>query len=297
MADLEDLGYLQAQHASAGRFPTEAGLKMFVSGLLEVGRITSDERAQLDALGQQKGRSVDSMLDDAVKALSGLSRCAGLVVAPQLDAEIKHVEFVALGNGQALAVIVNASGEVENRVLDLPPGLPPSVLQEASNFLNARLANRTFSQAKQAIYTDLETQKGQLDALASKVVKQGLATWSGNGPDDGQLIVHGQVHLLDDISAQADLARVRDLFAALETKERVLRVLDLLNGAEGVQIFIGADNDLFTMAGCSMIVAPYQNSRQEIVGALGVIGPTRINYARIIPMVDYTARVISRLLG
>lgn len=296
MADLEHEGLLYAPHTSAGRLPTEIGLRMFVNGLLEVGAIDTDERTRIEAQCQSAGRSLETMLEEAIGVLSGLSRCAGLVVAPKTDAAIKHIEFVHLGPGRALVVIVAANGVVENRVVEVPRGLPPSALVEASNYLNARLADRTLEEAREAIMSELVDDRGLLDALSRKVVAAGLATWTDERTG-GALIVRGQSHLLDDVNAARDLTTIRALFEALEAKEQVLRMLDLVNAGEGVQIFIGAENDLFTLAGCSMIVAPYQNSRREIVGAIGVVGPTRINYRRIVPLVDYTAKVIGRLIG
>jgi heat-inducible transcriptional repressor len=296
MADLEQGGLLYAPHASAGRLPTELGLRMFVNGLLEVGALDTTERARIETMCQSAGRSLEGMLEEATTLLSGLSQCAGLVIAPKTDAPLKHIELVHLGPGRALVVMVAANGVVENRVLEVPRGLPPSALVEATNYLNARLAERTLDEAREAILTDLETDRSLLDDLARKVVAAGLATWSDDKPG-AALIVRGQGNLLNDVSAVQDLERIRALFDVLETKEQVLRMLDLVIDAEGVQIFIGAENDLFTLAGCSLIVAPYQNSREEIVGAIGVVGPTRLNYRRIVPLVDYTAKVIGRLIG
>ncbi|GEO81460.1 heat-inducible transcriptional repressor HrcA [Pararhodospirillum oryzae] len=296
MADLEDLGLLYSPHTSAGRLPTEAGLRLFVSGLLELGGLASDECEQIETQVRASGRSLDMLLGEATTLLSGLSRCAGLVLAPKVEASLKHIEFVPLGPGRALVVMVTENGLVENRIVEVPQGVPPSALAEATNYLNARLAGRTLDEARSGIQEELEQHRTRLDELAARVVEAGLATWSG-GERHGELIVRGQSHLLADVTALDDLERIRGLFEALETREQVLRILDLVNNAEGVQIFIGAENALFSVSGCSMIVAPYQNSRDEIVGAIGVIGPTRINYRRIIPLVDYTSKVISRLVG
>ncbi len=296
MSDLEHVGLLYAPHASAGRLPTELGLRMFVNGLLEVGALDSDERARIETMCRAAGRSLEGMLEEATTVLSGLSRCAGLVIAPKTDAAVKHIEIVHLGPGRALVVIVGGNGVVENRVVEVPAGVPLSALVEATNYLNARLAERTLDEAREAILGDLDSDRSLLDDLSRKVVAAGLATWSDDKPG-AALIVRGQGNLLTDVNVARDLDQIRALFEALEAKEQVLRMLDLVNGGEGVQIFIGAENELFTLAGCSMIVAPYQNSREEIVGAIGVVGPTRINYRRIVPLVDYTAKVIGRLLG
>jgi heat-inducible transcriptional repressor len=296
MADLEDLGLLYSPHTSAGRLPTEAGLRLFVHGLLEVGALSEQERENINVKCATSNRSLPEVLAEASSMLSGLSSCAGLVLAPKTDRTLKHIEFVNLGPGRALVVLVTEDGLVENRVLEVPLGMPASTLQTASNFLNAKLIGRTLDEARNAVTREMDEQKTQLDELSSRVVEAGLATWAGSG-STGHLIVRGQAKLLDDVTALSDLERIRALFEALETKEATLRLLDAANKAEGVQIFIGAENTLFSHAGCSLIIAPYQNSREQIVGAIGVIGPTRINYARIIPMVDYTAKVIGRLLG
>ncbi|MBK1663247.1 heat-inducible transcriptional repressor HrcA [Rhodospirillum rubrum] len=296
MADLEDLGLLYAPHTSAGRLPTDAGLRLFVNGLMELGGLTSEERRHIDGRVQAAGKNLDDMLSDATSLLSGLARCAGLVLAPKTDSALKHIEFVPLGPGRAMVIMITENGLVENRVLEVPQGLPPSALAEATNYLNARLTGRTLEEARSEIQEELDSHRSTLDDLAQRVVETGMATWSG-GTRGGELIVRGQSHLLADVTALEDLERIRDLFDTLETKEQVLRILDMVNLAEGVQIFIGAENELFSVSGCSMIVAPYQNSREEIVGAIGVIGPTRINYRRIIPLVDYTSKVISRMIG
>ena len=296
MADLADLGLLYAPHTSAGRLPTDSGLRLFVDGLLEYGNLDERERKEIEARCAATGRSLSQALADAGELLSDLSGSAGLVVAPKLDEErLKHIEFVNLGPGRALVVLVTQSGAVENRVIDVPRGLPAGSLVEASNYLSERLVGHTLGDAQRVIREELDQQRAELDELTSKLVEQGLADWSG--ADDSALIVRGQAHLLEDVTAVEDLARVRSLFAALETRESFLNLLDLTERAEGVQIFIGAENALFGMSGCSMVVAPYSNSEQRFVGAIGVIGPTRIDYARIIPMVDYTAKVLGSLVG
>jgi heat-inducible transcriptional repressor len=296
MADLEEAGLLYAPHTSAGRLPTEAGLRLFVHGLLEVGRISEDERASIEGQCAAHGKTLPEMLEEATAVLSGLSHCAGLVLAPKIEARLKHLEFVNVGPGRALVVMVADNGLVENRIIELPTGVPPSTLVEASNYLNARLAGRTLVEARQFIQDELDQQRAQLDQLTGRVVEAGLATWAGSAKD-GMLIVRGRANLLDDVTAIGDLERIRTLFQTLETKDTLLRLLDATQQGEGVQIYIGAENGLFSLAGCSMVIAPYVNSREQVVGAIGVIGPTRINYARIVPMVDFTAKLIGRLIG
>ena len=296
MADLEEAGLLYSPHTSAGRLPTEAGLRLFVHGLLEVGNLGEDERQNIESLCAARGKSLSQALEEATSALSGLSHCAGVVVVPKQERPLKHIEFVHLGPGRALVVLVTEDGLVENRVIEVPLGLPPATLIAAGNYLNARLVGRTIEEARADIEGEVGSYRAQLDELTSRVVETGLASWAG-GDGNSALIVRGQANLLGDVTALADLERLRTLFEMLETKETVLRLLDASKQAEGVQIFIGAESHLFGVAGCSVIIAPYQNSREQIIGAIGVIGPTRINYARIIPMVDYTAKMIGRIIG
>ena len=296
MADLQEAGLLYAPHTSAGRLPTEAGLRLFVDGLLEIGGLTEEERTDIDVKCSATGRSVEEALAEATSMLSGLADCAGLVLAPKSETPLKHIEFVGLTDGRALVVMVGENGVVENRLIEVPVGIPPSALVEARNFLSARLVGRTLTEARAEIAAELREHRVQLDQLTTEVVETGLATWAGES-QSGYLIVRGQAKLLENITAIEDLEQIRTLFQALETKETMARLLELAHDAEGVQIFIGADNALFALAGCSMVVAPFANSSEKIVGAIGVIGPTRINYARIIPMVDYTAKVISRVIG
>src|SRR5262245_17513913 len=296
MSDLEEAGLLYAPHTSAGRLPTEQGLRLFVNGLLELGDLTQDERRDIDGKCAATGRSVPEVLEQATQLLSGLSRCAGLVVAPKAERTLKHIEFLHLGPGRALVVLVTEDGQVENRIIDVPIGLPSSSLIEASNYLASRLVGRTLAEARANVQKELEANRVELDALTNRVVESGLASWAG-GDQGGSLIIRGQANLLDNVTALSDLERIRALFAVLETKESLAKLLDSAEAAEGVQIFIGAQNELLGVACWSMVIAPYRYSRQKIVGAVGVIGPTRINYARVIPMVDYTARVIGRILG
>ncbi len=295
MADLEEAGLLFSPHTSAGRMPTEAGLRLFVDGILEVGNLADDERKRIEAQCAGTSQSVDQVLEEAITTLSGLTGFASLVFAPKTDSPLKHIEFVSLSPGRGLVVLVMENGVVENRLIHVPVTLPPSTLVQATNYLSARLVGRTLQEAHDEIFNELESHQAQLDTLTQKVVESGLATWSGtdNTSDAlGTLIVRGQAKLLEDVTALTDLERIRTLFEALETKNEMLKLLTLADGAEGVQIFIGADNKLFNVAGCSMIVGPYRNETNNIVGAIGVIGPSRMNYARIIPMVDYTAKMI-----
>ena len=297
MADLEETGLLYAPHTSAGRLPTDAGLQLFVDGILEIGNLTETDRKNIEAQCAASGRTLNQVLEETSSLLSGLSHCAGLVVAPKKEAPLKHIEFVSLGPGRALVVIVNQGGLVENRVIDLPLGMPASSLIEASNFFSAHVAGRTLGEAQERVRTQIAAERAELDQLSRSVVEAGLATWSNARVGDDVLIVRGQANLLEDVTGMADLERIRALFQKLETNEALLSLIEATEGAEGVQIFIGADNELFSLAGCSVIIAPFSNSEEKIVGAIGVVGPARINYGRIIPMVDYTAKIVGRVIG
>jgi heat-inducible transcriptional repressor len=299
MADLEAMGLLYAPHTSAGRVPTEKGLRLFVDGLLEVGDLEPQERGMIEARMSGSGRRLEDVLTQATTLLSGLSRCAGLVVTAKQDAPLKHVEFVHVGPGKALVIMVSEDGQVENRVIDTPVGLPVSALVEASNYLNARLAGRSIDTARVEILAELESDRAILDSLTAKVVAEGLATLANpsGGSDDKVLIVRGASHLLDSVEAQADIERIRTLFDDIERKGDLIRLLELAKDGDGVRIFIGSENRLFSLSGSSIVAAPYANAAGKIVGVIGVLGPTRLNYGRIIPMVDHTAKVIGRLLG
>jgi heat-inducible transcriptional repressor len=298
MADLQDAGLLYAPHTSAGRLPTDLGLRMFINGFLEVGRLSAEERLRIDSECAAAGKSLPQVLEQATQLLSGLSHCAGVVMAPKTEGALKHVEFVSLAPGRALVVMVTEGGLVENRVVELPVGLTPAELVRAGNYLNTRLMGRTLGEARGDILQELVDNRAELDALTQKVVEAGLAIWSGpESAEGGYLIVRGQSRLLEDVTALEDLERIRLLFETLETKQTMVKLLDAAQTGDGVQIFIGAENKLFGMGGCSMIIAPYANAKEQVVGAIGVIGPTRMNYARVIPMVDYTAKVIARLIS
>lgn len=299
MSDLEHLGLIYAPHVSAGRMPTQAGLRFFVDAFMEIGDLADDERrvieAQVKASGS--GATLEHMLTDASQMLSGLSRGAGLVLATKTEVPLKHIEFIQLEPTKALAVLVSQNGDVENRVVELPVGVTASQLHEASNFLNANIRGKTLAEAKGEIARLREETKAALDTLSQDLVERGLAVWAGTESGlPARLIVRGRANLLENISAQTDLDMVRHLFDDLETKEGLLQLLNLAEDGEGVRIFIGSENKLFSMSGSSLVVAPYRDKDSRVVGALGVIGPTRLNYARIVPMVDYTAQMISRML-
>ncbi|HEX4411789.1 MAG TPA: heat-inducible transcriptional repressor HrcA [Xanthobacteraceae bacterium] len=299
MSDLEQLGLVYAPHTSAGRLPTELGLRFFVDALMQIGDLTERDRqaieAQVAASGQ--GKSLEAVLTEASGLLSGLSRAAGVVLTTKSNQRLKHIEFVRLEPEQALVILVAEDGQVENRVLKTPLGLPTSALTEAANFLNSRIRGHTLDEVKSEIQRTLQAAQAELDQLTQRIVADGLASWSGGESDERKLIIRGQAHLLDDLKAIADLERVRLLFDDLETRREVIDLLGRAELAEGVRVFIGSENKLFSLSGSSTIVAPYHDASGQIVGVLGVIGPTRLNYARIVPMVDYTAKVVSKLLG
>lgn len=296
MQDLAQLGLLDAPHTSAGRMPTHAGLRMFVDGFLEVGDVADEEKRAIEARLAVRGRSFEEALAEASSVLSGLAGGAGIVVTPVREGGVKHVEFVPLGGGQVLAVMVFEDGQVENRLMRHSPGVTPSALQEASNFLNARLRGRPLSETRAEMGAELDVARRQLDEAAARLVEEGLAAWSGGEGDARSLIVRGQANLLADARAREDIDRVRQLFDDLEQKGQLIGLLDDVREAEGVRIYIGAETRLFSLSGSSVIAAPYMTGRQKVLGAIGVIGPARLNYARVIPLVDYTARVLGRMM-
>ena len=297
MQDLTQLGLLGAPHVSAGRLPTHAGLRLFVDGLLEVGDVGEDERRSIEARLHAHGRNYEDALNEASSILSGLAGGAGVVVTPIRDAGVKHVEFVALSDGRTLAIMVFEDGTVENRLIRLPAGVTPSALQEASNFLNSRLRGRTLVEAKADLSQELEKARRELDETAARLVEDGLAAWGGGEVEDRALIVRGRANLLEEPQALADLERVRSLFEDLEQKEQLIGLLDGVREGQGVRIFIGAETRLFSLSGSAVIAAPYMTGSQRVLGAIGVIGPARLNYARVIPLVDYTARVLSQVMN
>ncbi len=299
MSDLEQLGLIYAPHTSAGRLPTELGLRFFVDALMQVGDLSEQERRSIESqfAGTRTAKSLEALLTEASQTLSGLTRSAGVVLTAKSNVRLKHVEFVRLEPERALAVLVSEDGQVENRVLNIPSGFPTSSLTEAGNFLNARIRGKTLGELRSEIEKAVAEGQAELDQLTQKVISAGLASWSGGEDEERQLIVRGHANLLEDLRALEDLERVRSLFDALETKRGVIDLLGRAEKAEGVRIFIGSENNLFSLSGSSTIVAPYRDGKGRIIGVIGVIGPTRLNYARVIPMVDYTARVVSRLLA
>jgi heat-inducible transcriptional repressor len=298
MASLEEAGLVYSPHTSAGRLPTEAGMRYFVHGLLEIGEIDENDRHILESRCVAVGKDFESLFAEATLTLAGLSDCASLILAPKTESPLRQIEFLHLGSGRALVILINEDGLVENRFIEIPEDLSPSILGEATRFLQSRLVGRSLADAKNLIAEELSRDRASLDTLTTKVIEAGVAVWAGGEEaKTGSLIVRGQSHLLQNVTAIENLDKIRELFTVLEGKEAVCKLLDASIQAQGVQIFIGADNRLFDLAGCSLVVAPCKGSRQQILGAIGVIGPTRMNYSRIIPMVDYTAKIIGRLLS
>lgn len=297
MQDLEELGLLAAPHTSAGRLPTELGLRMFVDGLMQASEPSEAERAAIEqglAGGLDRGQALEEVLGQTTAVLSGLSQCAGLVLVPRTDPVIRQLSFVMLAPRRALAVLVGADGSVENRVVSLPEGLPPGALEAAANYINTRLAGLTLAEAGRRLADEVAAERAALDAMTAEAVKTGLAVWSSDGAQRPVLIVRGQARLVEP---SVDPERIRQLLGDLEDKEELVKLLELAGNAEATRIFIGAESRLFSLSGSSVIAAPYRGQGGRVVGVVGVIGPTRLNYARVIPMVDYTARTLSRLVA
>ena len=297
MQDLEYLGLLDSPHVSAGRIPTELGLRMFVDGLLEVRDLDSDDRAKIDETLGSNTADVPTLLDRVGSALSGVTHGASLVLTPKHEAPIRHIEFVSLSPDRALVVLVFADGHVENRVFSPPLGQTPSSMREAANFLNAIAEGRTLSELTSVVKTEIDARRREIDALAAELVEDGLATWVDPGSDAERLIVRGRGNLIGEDGDEVDLDKVRSLFDDLERKRDIAEFLELADAGEGVRIFIGSENKLFSLSGSSLVVSPYMNADRKIIGAVGVIGPTRLNYGRIVPIVDYTAQMVGKLLS
>ncbi len=295
MQDLEELGLLAAPHTSAGRMPTESGLRLFVDGMMQAAEPSAEERAAIESR-VDRGGPIEEALAAATVALSGLSACAGLVLVPKREPVLKQVGFVSLSESQALAVLVGADGSVENRVVELPQGMGRVALVEAANYMNARLSGLTLSDARMRIAREIGQGRAELDSASQELVARGLAVWSEDPARRPVLIVRGQANLID-AAAAADLERVRQLLDELESAEEIARLLDSAREGSATRIFIGSENKLFSLSGSSVIAAPYRGQDGRVVGVVGVIGPTRLNYARVVPMVDFTAQTLSRLIG
>ena len=297
MQDLEFLGLLGSPHISAGRIPTQLGLRMFVDGFLEVGDLSSEEKESLDLTLGSNAEDVSILLDRVGAALSAVTQGASLVLAPKHEAPIRHIEFVPLSEDRALVVLVFSDGHVENRLFSPPPGSTPSSMREAANFLNAKLAGQTISSLRRLMQAEVETRRREIDALANHLIDSGLAVWENAGEQTERLIVRGRSNLLSDSPEAEELDRIRQLFDDLERKRDIAEFLELAEGGDGVRIFIGSENKLFSLSGSSLVVSPYMNADRKIVGAVGVIGPTRLNYGRIVPIVDYTAQLVGRMIS
>jgi len=297
MQDLEFLGLLDSPHISAGRVPTQFGLRMFVDGLLEVDQLSKEDQLKLDQTVDRNSQDVSSVLDRVGSTLSALTHGASLVLTPKQEQPIKHIEFVSLSPDRALVVLVYSNGDVENRLFTPPVGQTPSAMREAANFLNAVLEGRTLSELLSTIQDDVDLRRQEIDSLAQELVTQGLAVWQTQGDDNERLIVRGRGNLLESEAHEEDLERIRNLFDDLERKRDIAEFLELTEQGDGVRIFIGSENKLFSLTGSSLVVSPYMNSERKIVGAIGVIGPTRLNYGRIVPLVDYTAQLVGKLIS
>lgn len=299
MQDLELLGLLDSPHVSAGRVPTELGLRLFLDGFLQVGEVSQAERAEIERSLSADDPDISAVLDRASGLLSGMTQGASLILAPKSDSPIKHVEFVSLSPERALVVLVFADGTVENRLFTPPAGLTPSAMREAANFLNAVLEGRTLADIRAVVKAEIETRRQELDTLAAELVESGAALWSGDAAsaDTTRLIVRGRANLIEGDADESDLERIRKLFDDLERKRDLAQLLELTEAGDGVRVFIGSENKLFSLSGSSLVVSPYMNAERRIVGAVGVIGPTRQNYGRIVPIVDYTAQLVGRLIA
>ena len=296
MQDLELLGLLDSPHISAGRIPTQLGLRMFVDGLLEVGDLDGKDRETIDRTLGSNDQDVGTVLDQVGQALSGVTHGASLVLTPKHEAPIRHIEFVSLARDRALVVLVFADGHVENRIFTPPAGQTPSSMREAANFINAVAEGRTLSDLGAVISREITARRQEIDSLAADLVENGMALWENEGEATERLIVRGRGNLLSDGDDEVNLDLIRTLFDDLERKRDIAQFLDLTEEGDGVRIFIGSENKLFSLSGSSLVVSPYMNADRKIIGAVGVIGPTRLNYGRIVPIVNYTAQLVGRMI-
>ena len=294
MQELEERGLLTHPHTSAGRIPTETGLRLFVDGIMQASVPGQRERTAIEA--GLRDRPIEQALDATTSMLSGLSACAGVILAPKQEQRVRQLSFVPLDRTRALAVLVASDGSVENRVVPLPPGTSAAALAEVANFVSARFSGLTLGEAVMRLRAEISDRREALDGAAAELVATGLAAWSVDLDQRPVLIVRGQANLIDDAAA-ADLDRVRRLLEELEDRQEIARLLEGARDAEGCRIFIGSENRMFALSGSSVIAAPWRGSDGKVVGVVGVIGPTRLNYARVVPMVDFTAQALTRLMG
>ena len=297
MQDLEYLGLLNSPHISAGRVPTQLGLRMFVDGFLEVDRLGEGDKQKLDETLSSNSEDVSQTLNKISTALSAITHGASLVLTPKHDTALKHIEFVSLSPEKALVVMVYSDGHVENRIFTPPIGQTPSSMREAANFLNSIIEGRTISEVSGHIQNEIKSRRQELNSLAQQMVKSGLALWENEGERGERLIVRGRANLIEGDVEQDDLDRVKSLFEELERKRDIADFLNLTEKGDGVRIFIGSENKLFSLSGSSLVVSPYMNAERKIIGAVGVIGPTRLNYGRIVPIVDYTAQLVGKMIS
>ena len=264
-----------------------------VDGLLQVKKISSSESNEIKNNINTNSVNLDQMCSEAGSLLSGLLDCAGIVLAPKLDGFLKHIEFVPMSKDRALVILITEDGIIENRIIKIPKGLPSSLLIETTNYLNSVIKGRTLIESKKIINEEIQNDKLSIDKVAEKLINEGIACWD-DASKKNKLIVTGTSKLLDDVSAIEQLEDARVLIEKLENKRNLIGILDETQQAEGLQIYIGSENNLFGFTGCSTIISPFRNKDKEIIGAIGVIDPMRINYAKIIPVVDYTAKLIGK---
>ena len=296
LSNLQKEGLLFAPHVSAGRLPTDKGMKYFVDGLLEFGRLSKNECQTIKNQCKSKGVYFEDILDKASKTLSGLSKCAGFVIAPKYQNKIKHIEFIRLSSNQIMSIVVSENGLVENRILDSNNNYNDNTLKQVSNYLNSKFVGKTLDEIKKIMDKEIKNSQLQLNSISQKLIQEGIIELAPN-VENPYIFLHGQSSLLEDEIVAQDLDKMRSIFDDIENKSNFLNILESTGKGSGVQIFIGAQNFLFNHTGISMVMAPYTNKEQKIIGAIGVLGPMRINYARIVPLVDYTSKIIGRIMG
>ncbi|SEO55185.1 heat-inducible transcriptional repressor HrcA [Aquisalimonas asiatica] len=296
MADLEDLGYVRSPHTSAGRIPTDKGYRFFVDTLLAVQAMSRQAVHEAD-LQLPEGQSPDALVDSASNLLSGLTRLAGVVTLPRhLERSLRHVEFLPLSDRRVLAILVFNEQDVENRIVHTDRDYSQSELQQVTNYLNAEFAGRGVDTVRDQLLRSMESDKERMNALMNSVIELGGKVFSDDSPADGDdYVVAGQTNLME-FQELSNVEKLRSLFQAFTEKRDILHLLDQSLAADGVQIFIGEESGYKVFDGCSLVTSPY-SAEGEVLGVLGVIGPTRMEYDRVIPIVDMTAKLLGSALN
>ncbi len=293
MADLEEMGFLASPHTSAGRIPTDKAYRFYVDSLLAVGAVDRSEKEEIRRRCCVGGRDVEGVFREISQMLSSVSHYMGIVAAPRFNANLfRQIDFICLGPRKVLAILVSQSGSVQNRIIEPKEDISADELLKMANYLNSILQGLTISAVRSRILEEMESEKIRYDNLLANALKLSQQALDEGG---AELFIEGQANILD-FPEFADAQRLREIFRAMEQKSQLLALLDNCIKAPGVNIFIGSESRLNNMSGMSLITSTYVSGKNTL-GVLGVIGPTRMGYGKVIPIVDYTAKMLTRLLN